>query len=73
MSDLLLLGGVALCALSVIYAVVQLIQMRPPRAAVITLILGIVMMFGGAYLSPDPFSPQDIPAAWARLAAGEAS
>ncbi|MFV0359448.1 hypothetical protein [Tropicimonas sp.] len=72
MSDLLLLGGVVLCALSLIVALVQLIRMEPPRAAVIVLILGIVAMFAGAYLSPAPVTLETIPAAWMRLTSGNA-
>ncbi|MBU3030831.1 hypothetical protein [Paracoccus marinaquae] len=70
MIDFLLLGGVALCVLSLIYAVVQLLQAQPPRAAMITLILGIVAIFAAAYLQPEPFKLQDIGAAWDRVASG---
>ena len=70
MSDYLLLGGIALCLLSVIVAVVQLLQTRPPRMAAILLILGIVAIFAAAYLSPQPFSLEQIPQAWARLTGG---
>ena len=45
MSDLLLLGGIALCLLSVIVAVVQLLRTQPPRAAAILLVLGISAIF----------------------------
>lgn len=72
MSDFLLLGGIALCVLSVIVAVIQLIRVEPPRAAVILLILGIIAMFGGAYLGPQPFTVEEIPAAWARVISGTA-
>lgn len=67
MGDFLLLGGIALCAFSVIYAVIQLLRVEPPRAAVIMLILGIAAMFAGAYLQPGPFNAQDVPAAWSRV------
>lgn len=67
MSDLLLLGGIALCLLSVIVAVVQLLRTQPPRAAAILLVLGIAAFFAAAYLSPEPFSLEQIPQAWARL------
>jgi hypothetical protein len=70
MSDYLLLGGIALCLLSIVVAVVQLLQTRPPRAAAIMLILGIAAIFAAAYLSPHPFSPEQIPQAWARLTGG---
>ncbi|MCT4332865.1 hypothetical protein MU516_08285 [Paracoccus sp. YLB-12] len=64
MSDYLLLAGVALCLISVVVAIVQLVQTRPPRAAVITLIIGIVALFAGAYLNPEPFQANDIVSAW---------
>lgn len=67
MADFLLLGGIALCAFSVIYAVIQLLRVEPPRAAAITLILGIVAMCAGAYLLPGPFALQDVPTAWSRI------
>lgn len=63
MSDLLLLAGVALCLLSVVLAVVQLLQTQPPRAAILALLGGIVLLFAGAWMDPEPFSPADIPAA----------
>lgn len=69
MTDYLLLAGVALCVVSVILAVIQLIQTQPPRAAVITLIVGIVAIFAAAYLQPESFELQDIRAAWDRVAA----
>ncbi|MFV0385741.1 hypothetical protein [Paracoccus sp. (in: a-proteobacteria)] len=72
MSDYLLLGGVALCLISVVAALLQLLQNQAPRGAVITLVVGIVLIFGGAYTAPDPFQPQDILAAWHRVA-GEAT
>lgn len=61
MSDLLLLAGVALCLLSVVLAVVQLMQARPPRAAALALLAGIVLVFAGAWLDPEPFGPGAIP------------
>lgn len=73
MSDFLLLGGIALCLLSVIFAVIQLLRLEPPRTAIIMLILGIVAMFAGASLAPEPFTLQEIPAAWARMTGGTAS
>ncbi|MDB6176053.1 hypothetical protein PAF17_00850 [Paracoccus sp. Z330] len=69
MSDYLLLGGTALCVISVLLAVVQLLRLEPPRAAVITLIVGIVMLFAGAYFGPAQFSPQEILSAWSRITA----
>lgn len=66
-SDYFLLAGLALGAISVVYAVVQLVKMQPPRAAVITLILGIVLLFAGALTAPHDFSLQDIRGAWGRV------
>ena len=66
MTDLLLLGGVALCALSLVVAVIQLVRMEPPRGAAILLLLGIIVMFAGAHLKEGPFQAQDIPDAWGR-------
>ncbi len=70
MSDYLLLAGVALCAISVVVAVLQLLQTRAPRAAVILLLLGIVALFAGARSSTDPFSAQTLTSAWARVTQG---
>lgn len=67
MTDYLLLAGVALCLISVVAAIVQLLQTQPPRGAVITLILGIVAIFTAAYLDPAPFQPQDVLSAWENL------
>ncbi|WP_347139626.1 hypothetical protein [Paracoccus sp. SSK6] len=70
MSDLLLLGGIALCLISIVVALVQLLQTRPPRAAAILLVLGIAAIFTAAYLGPQPFSLEQIPQAWGRLVGG---
>lgn len=72
MSDYLLLGGVVLGAVSILAALVQLLQSQPPRGSVITLIFGAVLIFAGAYLSPEPFQPQNVVAAWERVSAGTA-
>ena len=70
MSDLLLLGGIALCLISVLVAVVQLLRTQPPRAAAILLVLGVAAIFAAAYLAPEPFGLEQIPQAWARLVGG---
>ncbi|MDP5307160.1 hypothetical protein [Paracoccus spongiarum] len=69
MTDYLLLAGVALCLISVVAAIVQLIRLQPPRGAAIMLILGIAAIFASAYLDPDPFQPQDVLTAWDNLSA----
>ena len=43
-------------------------MITPPRAAVITLILGIVAIFAAAYLNPEPFQAGDLARAWDRVA-----
>lgn len=67
MSDLLLLAGVALCLLSLVLAVVQLLQTQPPRAAVLAFVAGIVLLFAGAATGPEPFRATDITDALARV------
>lgn len=67
MSDFLLLGGFALCLLSVLWAVIQLIRLQPPRAAAIMLVLGIALLFLGAFQQPDGFQPGDLMRAWQGL------
>ncbi|MDO5605036.1 MAG: hypothetical protein Q4G25_07745 [Paracoccus sp. (in: a-proteobacteria)] len=67
-ADLLLLGGIALCALSVIAAIVQLIRTEAPRGAAILLVLGIAAMAGSAALGgTDRLGPAGICAAWDRV------
>ncbi|TBN43795.1 hypothetical protein EYE42_01270 [Paracoccus subflavus] len=73
MSDLLLLGGVLLCLMSIIVAVVQLLRTQPPRAGAILLVLGIAAIFAGAYLNPQPFSLNQLPLAWDRVTDGIAT
>lgn len=70
MSDYLLLGGIALGVLSILVAVVQLLQTRPPRAAAITLVLAIVALLAGAWLAPEPFRLSQICDAWTRVTGG---
>ncbi|RJE81704.1 hypothetical protein [Paracoccus sp. JM45] len=65
--DLLLLGGIALCLLSAVLAVVQLVQTQPPRAAILVFMAGILVLVIGASVDPDTFHPDDIPSAFARV------
>ena len=62
--------GTALCALSVLLAAVAVARTEAPRSAAGLLVLGILLLFLGAYLSPRPFVVQDIPAAWRHLMTG---
>jgi uncharacterized membrane protein YccC len=67
MTDLLLLAGVLLCLLSLPLAVVQLLRLQPPRGAAVAFVLGILLVFASAWLNPDPFRVQDVPAAFGRV------
>lgn len=71
MSDILILAGTALMALSVILAIASLARTEPPRAAAIAFVFGMAAMFVGAWLEPTPFRVQDLGLAWQRLLAGE--
>lgn len=73
MPNLLLLIGSALCVLSVLLAVVSVARTEAPRAAAASLLLGILLMFLGAWLSPDPFRVQDLGRVWGDLFAGRIS
>ncbi|MDO5621155.1 MAG: hypothetical protein Q4G24_06770 [Paracoccus sp. (in: a-proteobacteria)] len=70
MSDLALILGTALCALSVPVAVISALLLRPPRAAAVMMILGLAGLGAGAWLAKTPTAALDLPAAWARLIAG---
>ena len=70
MSDLLILLGTALMALSVILAIAALARTEPPRGAAIAFVFGIGAMFAGAWLDPTPFRVQDLGLAWQRLLSG---
>ncbi|MDO5648198.1 hypothetical protein [Paracoccus sp. (in: a-proteobacteria)] len=67
MYDVLLLAGVALSLLSVVLAVVQLMQTRPPRMAAITLVLGLVLILASAWDRPAEHPITDLAGAWSRV------
>ncbi|WP_134725189.1 hypothetical protein [Paracoccus luteus] len=73
MSDILILAGTALMALSVILAIAALARTEPPRGAAITFVLGIAALLGGAWTDPTPFQVQDLGLAWQRLIGGQIS
>lgn len=73
MSDILLLLGAALCALSVLMAIVSVLRTQPPRAAAITLVLGLALMFSGARMAPEPFGVETLSGAAQRLVDGQIS
>ena len=71
--QILLLAGVALCALSVLVAVIQLAQTQAPRGAAILFVFGIAAMLAGAWLNPEPFEVTDIGTAWTELIGGQSA
>ena len=71
MIDLLLLAGVALCALSVVMAVVSVERTRAPRGAALALVLGIVALFAASWLDERPFGWRSVCDAWERLVSGK--
>lgn len=71
MTDFMILAGVGLCLISVVLAVIALANSRAPRGAALTFVLGLILLIGGAVLSPAPFTAQTIPDAWHRLLVAE--
>lgn len=71
MTDILILAGTLLMALSVILAIAALARTEPPRAAAIAFVFGLGALIAGAFLDPTPFRVQDLGLAWQRLLAGE--
>lgn len=71
MSDLLILLGTVLMALSVVLAIASLARTEPPRGAAIAFVIGAAALFAGAWLEPTPFRVQDLGLAWQRLLNGE--
>ncbi|HHW33261.1 hypothetical protein SAMN05444389_107109 [Paracoccus solventivorans] len=71
MSDLLILLGTVLMALSVVLAIASLARTEPPRGAAIAFVIGVAALFAGAWLEPTPFRVQDLGLAWQRLLSGE--
>lgn len=71
MSDILILLGTALMALSVILAIASLARTEPPRAAAIAFVFGVAAILAGAWMDPTPFRVQDFGLAWQRLLSGQ--
>ncbi|MFD1880184.1 hypothetical protein [Paracoccus pacificus] len=70
MTDILLLLGVALCAISLPLAVIALVQTQPPRGAAIVFVLGIIVMFAGAWMDQRPFGLESFKQSWERVVGG---
>lgn len=71
MIELLLLGGSALCVISVVMAVVAVAQTRAPRGAAIALMLGIIALAVAAKTDPAAVTPENTLNTWQRLFRGE--
>ncbi len=67
MTDTLLLIGTGLCVLSVIAAVIALLQTRAPRGAAILLVGGILVLAVTAWLYPGSVGLPQLQAAWSGL------
>ncbi|WP_134678514.1 hypothetical protein [Paracoccus ravus] len=72
MIDILLLVGVALCALSVLMAIIAVVQTRAPRGAAIALVLGLGALFAGSLIAERPLSLETLARYWARVTGTEA-
>ncbi len=74
MIDLLLIAGSALCALSIVMAIIAVAQTQAPRSAAIALMMGILLLLLlGAKSDPAAVNPDNMMGAWKRLFAGEVS
>ena len=71
MSDILILTGTALMAVSLVLALAALARTEPPRGAAIAFVFGVGALFLGAWMDPTPFRVQDLGLAWQRLLAGQ--
>lgn len=71
MSDILILLGTALMAVSVVLAIASLARTEPPRGAAIAFVFGLAALFAGAWINPTPFEVQDLGLAWQRLLGGQ--
>ncbi|WP_313135187.1 hypothetical protein [Paracoccus jeotgali] len=67
MSDFLLLLGVALCALSLVAAIVSVLMTRAPRGAAILLVAGILSLALAAWVEPGSVGFDRIPQAMNRV------
>lgn len=67
LSDLAVLAGAALAALSVVLAIVALAQTRAPRGGALALVAGILLLGLGAWASTQPVTPAMIGEAWLRI------
>lgn len=71
MSDILILLGTGLLALSVILLIASLARTEAPRGAAIAAVLGVAAIVWGAWIDPTPFKVQDLGLAWQHLLNGD--
>lgn len=71
MSDILILTGTVLMAVSLVLALAALARTEPPRGAAIAFVFGVAALFAGAWIDPTPFRVQDLGLAWQRLLGGQ--
>lgn len=71
MIDLLLLAGIALCAVSVVMAIVSVARTQAPRGAALALVLGIVALFATVLLDTRPLGLGSVAQSWQRLVSGQ--
>lgn len=72
MIDLLLLMGVALCAISVLMAVISVLRTQVPRGAALALILGIIVLFAASWAGERSLGVLSVTEAWHRVVSGAA-
>ena len=71
MSDILILTGTALMAVSLVLALAALARTEPPRGAAIAVVVGVAALCAGAWIDPTPFRVQHLGLAWQRLLGGQ--
>lgn len=71
MADLLLLVGTALLAVSVIMAIIAVLQTQAPRGAAGIFVLGVLVLIVGAWIDPAAITPQNMLTVWREFFAGE--
>lgn len=71
MANLLLLVGTALMAVSVIMAIIAVLQTQAPRGAAGIFVLGALVLGAGVWIDPAAMTPQNALNVWRQFFAGE--
>ena len=71
MSDILILTGTALMAVSLVLALAALARTEPPRGAAVAAVAGIAAIVAASWMDPTPFQIHDLGLAWQRLLQGD--